>query len=186
MICTSIGSARSECHAGGKGRVALIRDAAFCVSLLAGQGSALAMISACVLANELARAGDDYAKAFTAYEAGLRAFIEKKQRAAERFRIVICAEDGAARSTVSQILPIRLLALSRHGQIDRRARHQRCSAAARMDRLKQDRTRAAATTSCGADEHAMSHEPVSEEVRAFIQHYIRLRCATGSSAVPAR
>ena len=39
-----------------KGRVALVGDAAFCVSLLAGQGSALAMISAYVLAGELATA----------------------------------------------------------------------------------------------------------------------------------
>ena len=37
-----------------RGRVALIGDAAFCVSLVAGQGSALAMISAYVLAGELA------------------------------------------------------------------------------------------------------------------------------------
>ena len=40
-----------------RGRVALVGDAAFCVSLLAGQGSALAMISAYVLAGELASAG---------------------------------------------------------------------------------------------------------------------------------
>ena len=38
-----------------KGRVALIGDAAFCVSLMAGQGSALAMTSAYVLAGELAK-----------------------------------------------------------------------------------------------------------------------------------
>ena len=40
-----------------KGRVALVGDAAFCVSLLAGQGSALAMAAAYVLAGELGRAG---------------------------------------------------------------------------------------------------------------------------------
>ncbi len=68
-----------------RGRVALIGDAAFCVSLLAGQGSALAMISAYVLARELTRTGNDHRKAFAAYEARLRAFIERKQRAAERF-----------------------------------------------------------------------------------------------------
>src|SRR6202012_3437989 len=39
-----------------RGRIALAGDAAFCVSLLAGQGSALAMISAYVLAGELAAA----------------------------------------------------------------------------------------------------------------------------------
>ena len=68
-----------------KGRVALIGDAAFCVSLLAGQGSALAMISAYVLAGELASAGGRYRQAFSNYEARLRPFIEIKQRGAERF-----------------------------------------------------------------------------------------------------
>jgi len=68
-----------------KGRIALLGDAAFCVSLLAGQGSALAMISAYVLAGELAAAGGQYRQAFDAYEARLRPFIETKQRGAERF-----------------------------------------------------------------------------------------------------
>ena len=36
-----------------RGRVGLVGDAAFCVSLLAGQGSALAMTAAYVLAEEL-------------------------------------------------------------------------------------------------------------------------------------
>ncbi|HEY3679375.1 MAG TPA: FAD-binding domain [Bradyrhizobium sp.] len=68
-----------------KGRVVLLGDAAFCVSLLAGQGSALAMISAYVLAGELAAAGGQYRRAFDNYEARLRSFIETKQRGAERF-----------------------------------------------------------------------------------------------------
>jgi 2-polyprenyl-6-methoxyphenol hydroxylase-like FAD-dependent oxidoreductase len=67
-----------------KGRVALVGDAAFCVSLLAGQGSALAMISAYVLAGELANAGERYDEAFTKYEAVLRRFIRTKQNGAER------------------------------------------------------------------------------------------------------
>jgi len=68
-----------------KGRVALVGDAAYCVSLLAGQGSALAMLGAYVLAGELARADGDYARAFRNYESFLRAFIDGKQKAAERF-----------------------------------------------------------------------------------------------------
>jgi len=68
-----------------RGRVALIGDAAFCVSLLAGQGSALAMISAYVLAGELAAAGDRYTDAFAQYETRLRDYIERKQRGAQRF-----------------------------------------------------------------------------------------------------
>ena len=68
-----------------QGRIALIGDAAFCVSLMAGQGSALAIISAYVLAGELATAGGQYQQAFSNYEARLRPLIETKQRGAERF-----------------------------------------------------------------------------------------------------
>jgi 2-polyprenyl-6-methoxyphenol hydroxylase-like FAD-dependent oxidoreductase len=68
-----------------RGRVALVGDAAFCVSLTAGQGSALAMTAAYVLAGELAAAGGRYERAFDRYDALLRAFIAQKQRSAERF-----------------------------------------------------------------------------------------------------
>jgi 2-polyprenyl-6-methoxyphenol hydroxylase-like FAD-dependent oxidoreductase len=68
-----------------QGRIALIGDAAFCVSLLAGQGTALAMISAYVLAGELALAGGRHEQAFGQYEARLRRFVEAKQQGAERF-----------------------------------------------------------------------------------------------------
>lgn len=68
-----------------QGRVALIGDAAFCVSLLAGQGSALAMISAYVLAGELAKANGGHQPAFAAYQSLLRGFVQGKQEAAQRF-----------------------------------------------------------------------------------------------------
>jgi 2-polyprenyl-6-methoxyphenol hydroxylase-like FAD-dependent oxidoreductase len=68
-----------------RGRVVLVGDAAFCVSLLAGQGSALAMISAYFLAAELSRARDHYESAFAKYEGALRNYIGGKQRGAERF-----------------------------------------------------------------------------------------------------
>lgn len=68
-----------------KGRVALVGDAAFCVSLAAGQGSALAVISAYVLAGELLRAEGQHETAFQNYEAILRNFIATKQRGAARF-----------------------------------------------------------------------------------------------------
>jgi 2-polyprenyl-6-methoxyphenol hydroxylase-like FAD-dependent oxidoreductase len=68
-----------------RGRVALVGDAAFCVSLVAGQGSALAMISAYVLAGELAKANGRHEVAFREYEALLRNYMQKKQQAAERF-----------------------------------------------------------------------------------------------------
>jgi 2-polyprenyl-6-methoxyphenol hydroxylase-like FAD-dependent oxidoreductase len=68
-----------------RGRVALAGDAAFCVSLMAGQGSALAMTAAYVLAGELAKASGQHEVAFGKYEELLRAYIEMKQRGAERF-----------------------------------------------------------------------------------------------------
>jgi 2-polyprenyl-6-methoxyphenol hydroxylase-like FAD-dependent oxidoreductase len=71
-----------------RGRIALVGDAAFCVSLVAGQGSALAMISAYVLAGELANADGRHEQAFAKYEAFLRAYINTKQRGAERFAAV--------------------------------------------------------------------------------------------------
>jgi 2-polyprenyl-6-methoxyphenol hydroxylase-like FAD-dependent oxidoreductase len=68
-----------------RGRVALVGDAAFAPSLLAGQGSALAMTAAYVLAGELATAEGQYQHAFDRYERTLREFIDGKQKAAERF-----------------------------------------------------------------------------------------------------
>jgi 2-polyprenyl-6-methoxyphenol hydroxylase-like FAD-dependent oxidoreductase len=68
-----------------RGRVALVGDAASCVSLLAGQGSALAMIAAYMLAGELSASQGRYQQAFASYEARLRSYIAAKQRGAERF-----------------------------------------------------------------------------------------------------
>jgi hypothetical protein len=68
-----------------RGRVALVGDAAFCVSLMAGQGSALAMTSAYVLAGELAKAIGRHEEAFGNYEMRLRAYISSIQKGAERF-----------------------------------------------------------------------------------------------------
>lgn len=58
-----------------QGRVSLVGDAAFCPSLLAGQGSALAMFGAYILAGELSRSADQPQKAFHRYEQQLRTFI---------------------------------------------------------------------------------------------------------------
>jgi 2-polyprenyl-6-methoxyphenol hydroxylase-like FAD-dependent oxidoreductase len=67
------------------GRVALVGDACFAPSLLAGQGAALAMTAAYIMAGELARADGEHPRAFAAYQARLAPFIARKQRAAERF-----------------------------------------------------------------------------------------------------
>jgi 2-polyprenyl-6-methoxyphenol hydroxylase-like FAD-dependent oxidoreductase len=65
-------------------RIALVGDAAYCPSLLAGEGAALAIFGAYVLAGELA-IGDTYESALKRYERRLRQFLRKKQAAARRF-----------------------------------------------------------------------------------------------------
>jgi 2-polyprenyl-6-methoxyphenol hydroxylase-like FAD-dependent oxidoreductase len=67
------------------GRFALVGDAAFAPSLLAGQGSALAMTAAYVLAGELARSEGRVDQAFHCYARVLGSFMAGKQKAAERF-----------------------------------------------------------------------------------------------------
>jgi 2-polyprenyl-6-methoxyphenol hydroxylase-like FAD-dependent oxidoreductase len=68
-----------------QGRVLLIGDAAACVSLLAGEGTGLAITESYVLAGELLRANGDHRRAFQAYEARMRPFVEGKQASAENF-----------------------------------------------------------------------------------------------------
>src|SRR5215471_16941525 len=68
-----------------RGRVALVGDAAFCVSLMAGQGSALAITAAYVMAGEFIKASGRHEEAFRNYEALLRDYIGLKQKGAERF-----------------------------------------------------------------------------------------------------
>jgi 2-polyprenyl-6-methoxyphenol hydroxylase-like FAD-dependent oxidoreductase len=67
------------------GRVALVGDACSCPSLLAGQGTSLAMGAACILAGELNKAEGDYRVAFKVYENMLQPVLAGKQRSAERF-----------------------------------------------------------------------------------------------------
>jgi 2-polyprenyl-6-methoxyphenol hydroxylase-like FAD-dependent oxidoreductase len=67
-----------------RGRTALAGDAAACVSLLAGEGTGLAMTEAYVLAAELARS-TSIADAFTAYEKRMMPFVAAKQRSAAKF-----------------------------------------------------------------------------------------------------
>lgn len=68
-----------------KGRVSLVGDACDCPSLLSGQGSALAMTGAYILAGELKSAGGDYHKAFSRYQEIMLPFVSHKQKLAERF-----------------------------------------------------------------------------------------------------
>lgn len=65
-----------------KGRVALVGDAGYCVSPLAGFGGSMALIGAARLADALRRHPGDHAAAFQAYEDGLRPFVEQVQERA--------------------------------------------------------------------------------------------------------
>ena len=87
-----------------RGRVALIGDAASCVSLLAGQGSALAMVAAYILAGELYRADGDYAKAFATYHALFAPFVRQKQEAALRFRVLFGPKSKAVMFIRNQVM----------------------------------------------------------------------------------
>jgi 2-polyprenyl-6-methoxyphenol hydroxylase-like FAD-dependent oxidoreductase len=65
--------------------VALLGDACACPSLLAGEGSSMAMAEAYTLAGELHAGGGDHVAAFGAYERRLRPYVERKQKAARGF-----------------------------------------------------------------------------------------------------
>ncbi len=90
-----------------RGRVALVGDAAACPSLLAGQGSALAMIEAYVLAAELARADGDHVAAFARYHARLAPLLRSKQDAAKGLGVGFAPRNQvqlAIRNTVIRLL----------------------------------------------------------------------------------
>ena len=102
------------------GRVGLLGDAAASPSLLAGEGSGLAMLEAYVLAGELHLAGADFVRAFAEYERRLRRFVAAKQRAALRLRgfftprnrISLGIRNLAVRALARPFLAKRLLARS--------------------------------------------------------------------------
>jgi 2-polyprenyl-6-methoxyphenol hydroxylase-like FAD-dependent oxidoreductase len=67
------------------GRIVLVGDAAYCPSLLAGEGAGFALAGAYLLGGELQRASGDHRAAFRAYEQRFRPFIERKQQSARQF-----------------------------------------------------------------------------------------------------
>jgi len=91
-----------------QGRVTLLGDAASCVSLLAGQGSALAMVAAYILAGELHRSKGNYAEAFSRYQRLFAPFVAKKQKGALKF-----AGSFAPHSRLSLVLRNQIMNLMR-------------------------------------------------------------------------
>jgi len=92
-----------------RGRIALVGDAAAAPSLLAGQGTALAMIEAYVLAAELHAAAGDHSTAFAAYQERLGAFIRAKQNGATRMGGAFAPRTRAllrVRNTVMRLMTV--------------------------------------------------------------------------------
>jgi 2-polyprenyl-6-methoxyphenol hydroxylase-like FAD-dependent oxidoreductase len=76
-----------------RGRIGLLGDAACCPSPLSGQGTAVALVGAYVLAGELAAAEGDPVAGLTAYERRLRPWVERVQR---------IPRDGATQAAVAR------------------------------------------------------------------------------------
>lgn len=95
------------------GRTALVGDAAACVSLLAGEGTGLAMAEAYVLAGELSACGGDHGAAFARYEERMMPFLERKQESAAKFASSFAPKSTFGvgfRNIVSRLLRIPTLA----------------------------------------------------------------------------
>lgn len=87
-----------------RGRVSLLGDAASCVSLLGGQGSALAMVAAYILAGELCKASGNYERALARYQEIFAPFVRGKQKAALRFAGVFAPKSRTALFVRNQVM----------------------------------------------------------------------------------
>jgi 2-polyprenyl-6-methoxyphenol hydroxylase-like FAD-dependent oxidoreductase len=61
-----------------RGRIALLGDAGYCGSPLAGHGTALSLVGAYVLAGELAVADGNHLRAFGAYQEQMQAYVDQR------------------------------------------------------------------------------------------------------------
>jgi 2-polyprenyl-6-methoxyphenol hydroxylase-like FAD-dependent oxidoreductase len=92
-----------------KGRVALVGDAAACVSLMAGEGTGLAIAEAYVLAGELHACHGDFAAAFARYERRLMPILKEKQRSAGRLASSFAPKSSlgiVVRNLVTQLMRV--------------------------------------------------------------------------------
>ncbi|WP_407360194.1 FAD-binding domain [Microbacterium sp. LBN7] len=109
-----------------RGRVVLLGDAAACASLLAGQGSALAMIEGYVLAQALNDPDNDHTAALIEYEHALSSFVRSKQDAAARMgaafaprnRFELALRNGVIRSMRVPWLADIAIGRSLHDRVD--------------------------------------------------------------------
>ncbi|HEY7169109.1 MAG TPA: FAD-binding domain [Candidatus Binatia bacterium] len=96
-----------------KGRTALIGDAAACVSLLAGEGTGLAMAEAYVLAGELHDCGGDHVAAFGRYQERMMPFLKHKQESAAKFASSFVPKSAfgiSFRNCITRLFRIRFIA----------------------------------------------------------------------------
>jgi 2-polyprenyl-6-methoxyphenol hydroxylase-like FAD-dependent oxidoreductase len=77
-----------------KGRVALVGDAGYAVSLTTGQGASMAMVGAYVLAGEIAASATDPAAGITRYEDEIREYVLRNQAAARKLNEQSRADDA--------------------------------------------------------------------------------------------
>jgi 2-polyprenyl-6-methoxyphenol hydroxylase-like FAD-dependent oxidoreductase len=77
-----------------RGRVALVGDAGYAVSLTTGQGASMAMVGAYVLAGEIAASGSDPAAGITRYENEVREYVLRNQAAARKLNEQNRSDDG--------------------------------------------------------------------------------------------
>lgn len=96
-----------------KGRVALVGDAAACVSLMAGEGTGLAIAEAYVLAGELHACNGDFATAIARYEQRLMPFVRKKQESAAKFASSFAPKTSAGisfRNAITKLMGVPFVA----------------------------------------------------------------------------
>lgn len=92
-----------------RGRVALVGDAAYCVSPLAGQGASLAMYGAYVLAQAFKENDGSVAEAFSRYEAKARPEVILQQKKAERLARLFLPKSRLGAAVASRLAPLFLL-----------------------------------------------------------------------------
>ena len=100
---------RMEVPTWHRGRIALLGDAASCLSLF-GEGSSNAIIGARLLASALGSSGNDHAAAFSAYEQAHRRNVRRAQRGASiasRLLVPATARGIRARNAVLRLAPSR-------------------------------------------------------------------------------
>ena len=96
-----------------RGRTALVGDAAACVSLMAGEGTGLAIAEAYVLAGELHACGGDFRAAFARYEQRLMPFLRKKQASAATFASAFAPKTSIGltfRNVVTKLMRVQSIA----------------------------------------------------------------------------